>query len=516
MSSKKTLLLPLDRAAIATILILVLCLGILVAQGDVVRASVRDFSWENKYVGADDISFSLIFNRPMDNQSVEKNLKIEPPLLGKFSWVGRRMVYTLEYPAPYGSKFQISLDNAQDKFAKQKSEKRTIKPFRSEFRTRDRAIAYIGVQTQKPDPEGKKLVVDNQEKGRLVVYNLTQEKKQILTPPDLVVMDFQPYPDGSRILFSARPSHDINPLSAKIYSVTTGISPQPDSEPEPPGRIDLMVDSKEYQNLKFDLSPDGKTIVVQRGKANNPGDVGLWFMSAQPPNPGEKPQLKRIETAPTGDFMITPDSSAVAVSQGEGAAIIPIQEDANKPLDFLPQFGVVQSFAKDGSKAAMVSFNRDFTNPTQSLFLVNNQGQQKELLKIPGSIIDSQFDPAAPVLYTLISQLVPGEQYIEQPYLISINLKTNKQTPLVVFPPGQRNIKMSLAPDGVGLLFDQVIPQNPNLPPSKNTPRTKEGEVIDSSSLWLMPVAPDLSSISTTEIKPQQLPFAGFYPQWLP
>lgn len=496
--------LPIDRAAIASILILLLCAAILLLQGDVVRASVRNFSWQDQQVGAEERSFSLYFNRPMDTKSVVENLKIEPVLEGKPSWVGRRMVYTLKYPATYGTNYKISLANARDKFNSDKNNKRTIKPFSGEFKTRDRAIVYIGAE--------------DKERGRLVVYNLTRENdnKQVLTPADLVVMDFEPYPDGSRILFSARPSNDSNPLSAKIYAVTTGINYQSDQETEPAGRIDLILDSKEYQNLKFDLSQDGNTIVVQRGKPSSPGDVSLWYLSSQPPLPGEQPELKQIKTAPSGDFMVTPDSSAVAVAQGEGAAIIPIQEDGSKPLDYLPQFGIIQAFAKDGSKAAMVRFNRDFRNPTQSLFLVNNQGEQKEILKISGSVLDSEFDPSAPVLYTLISQIVPGDQYIEQPYLISIDLTNNKQTPLVVFPPGQRNVQMNLSPDGVGLIFDQLITQNPNVPPAKNAPRTKGGEAVESSSLWLMPVAPNLTSLSTAEIKPQPLPLKGFYPQWLP
>jgi hypothetical protein len=83
--------------------------------------------------------------------------------------------------------------------------------------------------------------------------------------------------------------------------------------------------------------------------------------------------------------MITPDSAAVAVAQGQGIAILPLQSQAKKPLDFLPQFGMVLDFARDGSEAAMVKFNSDSTlsifvttkvcktNPTQlARFLVPN------------------------------------------------------------------------------------------------------------------------------------------------
>ncbi|MFM6910955.1 MAG: hypothetical protein ACKPKW_17730, partial [Dolichospermum sp.] len=55
----------------------------------------------------------------------------------------------------------------------------------------------------------------------------------------------------------------------------------------------------------------------------------------------------------------------------------------------------------------------------------------------------------------------------------------------------QRNIQTSLAPDGLGLLFDQVIPISNNTTPlPANTLKTEDGEPIASSTLWLMPLLP--------------------------
>lgn len=128
---------------------------------------------------------------------------------------------------------------------------------------------------------------------------------------------------------------------------------------------------------------------------------------------------------PGGDFLITPDSDSLAIAQGQGLAILPLQPDAI-PLNFLPKFGMVLAFSRDGSLAAMVKFN---TDSTRSLFLVTNQGVQKELLRTTGSIFAAQFDPAKQVLYTLLSELIPGETYQEKPYLAAIDLKTSKLTP---------------------------------------------------------------------------------------
>jgi hypothetical protein len=274
------------------------------------------------------------------------------------------------------------------------------------------------------------------------------------------------------------------------------------------------LDNKEYQNLKFDLSPDGQILVVQRGKKDDPGDFGLWFMPVNSKNSQEKPTLKRLKSQPGGDFIITPDSKAVAVAQGQGAAILALEAETSKPLDFLPQFGLVQAFSKDGSQAAMVKFNSDYT---RDLFLVTNQGVQKQMLRTKGSIVSCQFDTASPTLYCLLTQLLPGELYQEQPYLVAIDLKSGQQKPLLVLPPDQRNVEMSLAPDGLGLLFDQVVPQTtPTDSSPANMLTTDDGQAIATSSLWLMPLLPISDPAAANEIKPEQLPLVGFHPRWLP
>jgi hypothetical protein len=497
----KTFIQPLDRAAIALILVVSLLIGILLLQGDVVKAKVREFTWQNRVVGAEDIAFTLTFSRPMDTKSVEDNLKIDPPLAGKVSWAGPRMVYTLLTPAPYGTSYKVKLQDARDKYSEQERKNRKILPFQGAFKTRDRVLLYIGS--------------DQQEQGKLVLYNLTQEQKKVLTPSDLVVMDFEPYPNGEKILFSARTKQSQDIISGQLYTVTTGISADSETQPEPSGRVDLILDNKEYQVLKFDLSPDGETIVVQRGNKTNPSDFGLWFLSAKKSDNGEIPKFERLKSEQVGDFIITPDSKAIAVSQGQGAAILALKPNDTKPLDYLPQYGVVQAFANDGSQAAMVKFNTDYT---RELFLVTNQGVEKSLLKTQpnGTIVSCQFDPASPTLYCLLTQLVSTQEFIEQPYLVAIDIKTNQQKPLLLLPQGQRNVQISLAPDGLGLLFDQVVPQTDTTPPSQTTLTTEEGQPIASSSLWLMPLLPISDPTTAAEIKPEQLPLSGFHPQWLP
>ena len=493
---KKSFFQPLDRMAIALIAILSLVTVVLLLQGNAVAPRVRAFSWQNKRVGVEDTAFYLNFSRPMDAKSVEENLQIDPPLPGKFSWAGRKLAYTLLSPPPYGTSYQVQLNGARDRFSQ---DTKPIQPFKGVFQSRDRAFAYLGVE--------------GEEQGKLILYNLTKQQKTILTPKDLVVGDFQPYPTGNKILFSAteRASERANLPLSQLYTVTTGIVPDPTAENNPPlGRVELILDSKDYQNLKFELSADGKNIVVQRVSQKNPGEFGLWIVSSKDDSP---PKAQLLQSQPGGDFLITPDSSSVAVAQGQGVAILPLQAQATQPLDFLPKFGMVLDFAADGTQAAMIRFNSDYT---RSLFLVNNQGVQKELLRTKGSINSCLFHPALPNLYCTLTQLIDEQTYQEQPYLVAIDLKSGQQTPLIVMPE-QRDVQISLSPDGLALLLDQIVttPNNPS--PQINVPRTNNGETIATSRLWLVPLFVP-ASISTTpnRIQAEQLPLPGFHPRWLP
>lgn len=507
LSSLKQLRQPLDRTAIVLILALTLAIGGLIIKGDRAVARVRDFSWADRQVGAEDTAFILTFSRPMDHSSVENNLKINPPLQGRVSWAGRRMAYTLNTPAPYGEAYQVSLGGMRDRFTAADDPHAGNSQFQGNFRTRDRAFIYLGVE--------------GEEKGRLVLQNLTRQEKRILTPPNLEVMEFEPYPQGDRILFSATDTsqNTDNVLDQQLYTVSTGIQIEaPASTPnelkqgitpaavpvKPAGAVNLILDNKDYQNLKFDLSPDGESIVVQRANRKNQAEFGLWMVKA-----GSAPQ--QIKTEPGGDFLIAPDSRSLAMSQGQGMAILPLATDAER-LDFLPRFGMILSFSQDGSAAAMVKFNSTPGNPSRSLFYVTNQGTEKELLKTNASILKAEFDRAKKTLYCLYTKLLPGDLYLEEPYIAAIHLETGKVTDLLRLPP-QRDVQVSLAPDGLGILFDQiVVANNPN---QTNSVRTQAGTTIASSQLWFLPVLQDDQG-NPVQAQPQTLNLAGLRPRWLP
>ncbi|MEN9521001.1 MAG: hypothetical protein RLZZ381_3589 [Cyanobacteriota bacterium] len=478
--------------AIALITFLALIIGLLLWGGAacddrcIFHAGVRvnDFSWQDKTITGEDRAFILSFNRPIDRASVEKNLVITPPLPGKISWSGLRMAYTLETPAPYGETYRLTLTGAKQRYANQTQPGELIQPFTAEFRSRDRALAYIGTQ--------------GVEEGRLILFNWTRQQKLILTPKNLTVFDFESDPQRERFLFSATDvtQGETGIQGLQLYTVSISLNSPKANQNSP--KIELVLDNQEYQNNKFDLSQDGKTIVVQRLNRQNTRNYGLWkIVENQPP--------ELITDDQTGDFLITPDSQAVAVAKGEGIALLPLATNA-EPIDFLPKFGQVLDFTADGTGAAMIDYHTDNAKLryTRSLVYVNNLGIQKKLLNTEGSIQNCQFNPTATHLYCWLTKLAKGKVYVEQPYLAKINLQTLQTTSIVNLVKYQDS-RISIAPDGLGILFER----SPN-----NHASAVEPSATRSNTIWL--AIPNSSQTNPTAMMIEQLPFVGFRPQWLP
>ena len=484
---------PIDKLAITLIVSLTLVIGGLIWLGNScgnqcllqTGPRVKEFSWENREIGSEDQAFIITFDRSMDHASVEKNLVIDPPLPGKFSWAGRRLAYTLTSPIPYGEKYHLQIEGAREQFRSGNRLGQTLAIFEREFKSRDRAFAYIGT--------------NGEEQGRLIFYNLTEEKKTLLTPANLTVMAFEFYPDGKKILFSAvAKNQGIQGIrELQLYQVDTSQSP---------AKIELVLDNKDYQNNHFDLAKDGKTIVVQRIERRNPINFDLWAVKS-----GEKPQQLNIQG---GEFLIAPDSKTLAVTQGEGIALLPLKTET-KPLDFLPKFGRILNFSADGTAAAMVNFNTDNAKMRyiRSLFYVNNQGLQKRLLNLQGSIIDCQFNATGSDLYCLLTELVTNSQeYKEKPYFAKIDVKTGQVTPLLELAD-YRDIHISLSPDSLAIIFDQLRTSYDTNPTNPLT--TDSGETIIGGRLWML-IPPLQDGVKASKSDLIELPLAGIRPQWMP
>jgi hypothetical protein len=496
----------LDRAALALMFLLMVLIGALLLLGVRGKPQVRSFNWDGRQVGALDTALTLSFNRPMDANSVEKNIKFftrdknefKPvEVAGRSSWSGRKLFYTMDRPLPYGQIFQVRVEGGKDRF-RSGDYHETMEPFEAAFRTRDRSFAYIGVE--------------GDEAGRLVMFNLTQSQKLVLTPPNLQVFDFRSYPLGDRILFSASTKSSGSAASTveqELYTVTTGLQMRTPSDDVPvtanSGQVTKVLDNREFQLLKFDLATDGKTAVVQRIDRKDKSKSAPWVVRLSTEQPPEALKFDK----PTGDFLITPDSQALVVTQGQGIAVVDLnqsQDQKNPPLTFLPKFGNVLGMSADGSAAAMVKFNSDYT---RSLYLVTNQGTEKEIFKTTGSALKAQFSNNRRTLFCLLTELVSGDQYKEQPYIAAIDLaaiqsgKDPKTAfyPLLKLSDQPRDVQMSLSPDNVAILIDQKV-----------AAVTTDGRPTQTSQLWIVPLNEDLKQ----PIVPVDLSFSGVWPRWMP
>jgi hypothetical protein len=100
---------------------------------------------------------------------------------------------------------------------------------------------------------------------------------------------------------------------------------------------------------------------------------------------------------------------------------------------------------------------------------------------------------------------------VEQPYFVQINIDSGKVFPLLKLQD-YRDTKVSLSPDGLALLFDQVM-INPDTPADSRL-NTNAGEAIADSQLWLL--IPPLKPEAGQQAELKSLSLRGFRPLWAP
>jgi len=477
--AKVTTLKPKHRFDTIAIVTMISLMGLIVGavSANLLSAPrVVEYSWQGKPIGAGDRGFSLTFDSPMDRDSVEANLQIDPDLPGKISWSGNTLFYTLTAPPQYGETYQVQLRGAKALRGEWGQESPRIESFQAELPTRDRIVAYLGTQ--------------GEEQGKIVLYNFTQDRRELLTPGDLTVVDFQPYPEGDRLLFSAIDStlDDGNLDTLQLYTVTTGLNYTNAENPQPPGRIQRLLDASQYRNLKFDLSPDGNLIVVERVNRNNTQDTALWVIRDN--------QLPRSLGTQAVDFTITPDSQSVAVVQENGVSLLPLTPEAPS-LEFYRNYQGILGFTPDTGEMLLL---RVGANGTRSLALTDDPGETTPILQTLADIRNCEFDLMQPHL-AYCFQIGGENQSPRQPLVAAINLKQGENLPFIGLS-NYPEVILNMSPDGVALGFDQVVPQ-PNQPDQLE------------ANLWILPT-PNFRPNREPEIAPPERLFPGLNPVWIP
>ena len=161
--------------------------------------------------------------------------------------------------------------------------------------------------------------------------------------------------------------------------------------------------------------------------------------------------------------------------------------------------------------ATMVKYNQD---GTRSLYIVTNQGEEREILRTRpyGNILSAEFDQTKSILYCLLTQVVENaEEYQEKPYIAAFDIKRKFLRPLVILP-NQREVNLDLSPDGLALLFDQMVTISNKDKEQENTKKTRK-----ISRLWMLPLDSKIPEDgSPWKLQPEELPLTGFNPKWAP
>ncbi|WP_052349714.1 hypothetical protein [Picosynechococcus sp. NKBG042902] len=474
-----------DQVVLAALFSLTLAVALLWGFGDRTLTQVQAFSWEGQQIGVTDEQFQLSFNQALDPAIVTENFTIEPPLAGRWSWVGKTFFYSLDERPIYGQDYQFKLAAPTPEAA----EKPNIVPFLSRVKSRDRAFAYIGT--------------DGTDRGRLILYNLTRQEKSVLTPADLIVLNLDVYPEGDRLLFSAIPrgSAQAEIGDQQLYTVSTGLNFQGSTDSPPPaGRIQSVLTATDYRNGAFQLADNGERIIIQRTNRENPRDRSLWVIEGQ-----AEPRALGI---PADDFLLAPNAEVVAISQQNQLSLVPLNRNGGA-IQAKEEFTKLLAFSPDQTQQIALKQ----ANGVYSLHRIDAQGEATEILRTLTPIIDCRFEPrAAELLYCLkLDRNETSGQVVEEPFLSALNLKTGEETALLALP-NYRDVGLSIAADGVALLFDQVV----TTPPTPTSDLfTATGLAVEGGRLWLLAL-PELETDTEIQPVPPESLLPGYQPQWIP
>ncbi|CAG1014653.1 Tol-Pal system protein TolB [Anaerolineae bacterium] len=232
-----------DRAVMGVIAALLGALMVVLAVGDqagvgVLENSPADQAGEARVTSPIRIQFS----ERMNPESVESHFRIDPPMSGRFSWVGAVLTFYPERAWSLGVRYTITLSaGAQAQQGRQLKES-----VRWTFSPAPPRVVYLAPANLSPDSEAPNLwLVDPQ----------APDQPRQLTRTTLGVTDYQPSPDGSRIVYvlnGTRGTSDLYVLQVQSGAV------QPITN----------CGAVEARCLAPRWSPDGFRIVYERRELN--------------------------------------------------------------------------------------------------------------------------------------------------------------------------------------------------------------------------------------------------------
>jgi Bacterial Ig-like domain len=403
-----------------------LALGTMLLLGDQTKPQVRDSNLIDQKLRPEKAHMLFTFSRPMDRSSIEKGFTINPPVIGKFSWSGKRFAFTPTSPLVYGQKYDLRV-TGKDQTGK------VMVPFKSTITTPARKFFYIG--TEGP------------EKDHLFAVDFESKQQQQLTPNNQIVLKFSPHPNDNKVYYFAfRPEDKTGLLEQdyqSLYEVNFAQSDKPSSQ--------SIADFKQWSNIDFTLSPDGNNLLIQRLKKSSTPEFGLWLLNTSKSSADWQPfyysQL-------SGDIFFTPDGGALAGIDSGGLVIAPLStEQQTKPQpEFITGYTQFFDFSVDGQSALVSRYDAAFRS---ELVILRTNGQLQKLITTEATLSRAQFDPLGQYVYVILlfepKQVEDREHY----RLVRFDLKTGKQNEL--WNQMDKNlITFDLSPDGKYILAERT------------------------------------------------------------
>ncbi|MFN7160556.1 MAG: Ig-like domain-containing protein [Candidatus Gracilibacteria bacterium] len=322
------------------------------------------FSHAEKTITPKTSQLSFTFNREMDKNSVESGFTLTPSVEGTFSWSGKKAAFTLSKPLEYTTNYTLSLKNVIDKNGV------PLPAYESAFNTRSPLLSYIGTE--------------NEEKRKIILYDLNTKIKQILPTNNLDILSIYPHPSGRYLLFFAVDPSAATSTSLEEYQELYSINLETKI-------ISKLADNKGFRNSALSISPDGSLLIIRRIELDEHRLVSrsdhLWMASFL------SPEWKKFwYTAGNPPVHFTPDGRSVLVwNIREGFMLLPISQGDSAPEqigNFERSFG----FSPDGSKALFTEFEMEGTTRNfNHVVAFYNKGEKMPLLKNTGSIMNPSF-----------------------------------------------------------------------------------------------------------------------------
>lgn len=434
--------------------------GLILLSGLHTIPQVRGWNWDPRWVTVWDRVLFVRFNRVMDLESVVAGWQTDPPLPGRWQTQGQTLAYTLTAPVQYAQVYTVTLETAQDQEGYPLGQ-----PWQQTFRTPPRHWVTVG--TGDPYP------------GRILLVTGQGEEITPLTPASWQVQEMSA--GGDTVAFIA---------NQHLYTWRSGRFRGMHS------RLHKRLDSTQSL-LQFRLAEDGTLLLADRLDPHTPGISHLWRLDLQ----SWFPRWQILPSLAGADFLITPDNTSVLISQGQGLGLVPLQ---GSPTDiaFLARYGQALAIKRDGTAAAMVEFQTDYQ---RTLWIVTNTGTHFPVFAADGSILQAQFHPTHPVIYSLVTLRDP-ETLAESPVLLAMNWETGEITTIAEGNLDQE-IRFDVAPDGAVLLYSLMthggIPSGAPLSPS--------GQPVASAQTFWVP----LLDSSAPTLPPQNLGIPGTGVKWL-